>query len=44
LDKALADKTLSASPPVVRLAFWGEFQKKYPEKKVVTPSRLAFPM
>lgn len=41
LDKALADKTLSASPPVVRLAFWGEFQKKYPEQDVAAHLTLA---
>lgn len=34
LDKAVADKTLGAAPPGIRLAFWDDFQKKYPEQDV----------
>jgi len=37
LEKILADKTFAASPPVVRLAYWADFQKQYPEIDVSTP-------
>ncbi len=37
LDKILADKTFSASPPAVQLAYWADFQKQYPEVDVSAP-------
>lgn len=41
LAKAQEDKSLSAAPPGVRLAFWEEFRKKYPEQDVAAPIALA---
>lgn len=37
LEKTLADKTFAASPPAVRLAYWDDFQKKYPLTDVSLP-------
>lgn len=36
LERALADKSLVTAPPGVRLAFWEDLQKKYPEVDVTS--------
>jgi len=37
LEKVRGDKSFAASPPAVRLVYWADFQKQYPEVDVTGP-------